>query len=104
MNYEVSVIDAEGARYNVPLSAADVDHLDARRAREWIGDAFNAAGLETANPVGKVLLVDQILMLADEQKSTDWAAPTEELKTFLAAALKALGRPTLTIDLNARCL
>ena len=61
---------------------------------------FEEAGLETPNPVGKILLVDQILMVAQEQKAAAWAAPDAKIKRFLAAATQAMGRGSLTIDLG----
>ena len=48
------------------VAAADAAEFDSSSARFFIGDAFAAAGLETPNPVGKILLIDQILMLAQQ--------------------------------------
>lgn len=99
MDYQVSVVLKSGSRHDIHLNAAETAEFDASTARHWIGDAFNEAGLETPNPVGKILLIDQILMLALEQKAAAWAAPTPALKKFLAAVVKSLGRPSVTIDL-----
>jgi hypothetical protein len=60
-----------------------------------------AAGLETPNPMGKMLLVDQILLLAANFKPADYHPATADVRRFLCAALKAMGRTTLTIDLVA---
>jgi hypothetical protein len=51
--------------------------------------------------MGKMLLVDQILLLAGNFKAADFHPATPELRRFLGAALNAMGRPTLTIDLQA---
>ena len=99
MDYQVSVVLKNGSHHNFRVTAEEVAAFDGSSAREWIGDAFSAAELEAPNPAGKLLLIDQIMMLALEQKAADWAAPTEKLRKYLAAVVKALGRPTVSIDL-----
>lgn len=101
MEQQVSVVLKDGNRYGVQLSAAELGGFDPQSARHWIASACEQAGLEAPNPVGKVLLVDQILMLAAEQKAEAYAQPTPDLRRFLAAAYVAMGRPVLTIDLAA---
>ena len=99
MDQQVSVILKSGERYTIHLLAADMDAVEAKEARFQIGEMFAASGLETPNPVGKILLIDQILLLANEQKKAGWAQPDADLKKFLAAVVHALGRPSVTIDL-----
>lgn len=101
MDQKVSVVLKNGERYDFPLAAEDVAAFDAVSARSWIADAFHAAELETPNPVGKMLLVDQILMLAQNFKPADYQPLSPEARRFLCAAVQAMGRPTLTIDLVA---
>lgn len=99
MDHEVSVVLKNGERFNFPMGAAEMASFDARGARHWIGEEFARAGLENPNPMGKMLLVDQILLLAGNFKAADYHPATPELRRFLAAALIAMARPTLTIDL-----
>jgi len=47
------------------------------------------------------LLVDQILLLALNFKPADYNPATPDVRRFLCAALQAMGRPSLTIDLAA---
>lgn len=101
MDHQVSVVLKNGERYDFPLGAEDMAAFDVVGARHWIGEAFAAAGLETPNPMGKMLLVDQILMLAQDIKPTDFHPLSPEARRFLCAAVTAMGRPTLTIDLAA---
>lgn len=101
MDHLASVVLKNGERYAFPLGADDLAAFDAVGARQWIAEKFLAAGLETPNPMGKMLLVDQILLLAQEFKAEDYDPPTPELRRFLCAAVRAMGRPTLTIDLAA---
>lgn len=101
MDRQVSVVLKNGERYDYSLSAEDISAFDAVSARTWIGDAFVSAGLETPNPMGKMLLVDQILLLAQNVNPSDFDPLTADTRRFLSAAVQAMGRPTLTIDLEA---
>lgn len=101
MDHQVSVVLKSGERFDIPLAAADVAAFEPAAARHWIAEAFLKAGLETPNPMGKMLLVDQILLLALNFKPADYNPPTPEARRFLCAALQAMGRPSLTIDLAA---
>jgi len=101
VDHEVSVVLKNGERYDFPLGAEDIAAFDHASGRHWIAEAFLAAGLESPNPMGKMLLVDQILLLALNFKPSDYAPLTPEARRFLCAALQAMGRPSLTIDLAA---
>lgn len=101
MNYPVSVVLKDGGHYSFNLREDEVDAFDASSAWQWIAEAFEKAGLEPPSPTGKVLLKDQILMLALEQKPADWATPTADLRKFLAATVKSLGRASVAIDLRS---
>lgn len=101
MDHQVSVVLKSGERHDFSLSADELSAFDAASARHWIGEAFVSAGLETPNPMGKMLLIDQILLLAQNVKPSDYAPLSPDTRRFLSAALQAMGRPTLTIDLAA---
>ena len=101
MDHQVSVVLKNGERYDFPLGAEDLAAFDPASARHWIAAAFLEAGLETPNPMGKMLLVDQILLLAMNFKPSDYKPLTSDARRFLCAALQAMGRPSLTIDLAA---
>jgi hypothetical protein len=101
VDHQVSVVLKNGERYDFPLSEEDMAAFDGATARHWIAEAFQAAGLETPNPMGKLLIVDEILLLAENFKPADYNPLTPDVRRFLCAALKAMGRPSLTIDLVA---
>ncbi len=101
MDHQVSVVFKNGERHDFPLGAADLAAFDPASARHWIAEAFLNAGLETPNPMGKMLLVDQILLLALNFKPAEYDPLTPDARRFLCAALQAMGRPSLTIDLAA---
>jgi len=101
VDHEVSVVLKSGERFDFPLGADELAAFEPSAARHWIAEQFHQAGLETPNPVGKILLVDQILLLALNFKAADYHPVTPAVRRFLCAALKAMGRPSLTIDLAA---
>jgi hypothetical protein len=101
VNHQVSLILKNGERHEFPLGAEDLAAFDSAGARHWISEAFFQAGLESPNPMGKLLLVDQILLLALNFKPADFDPLTPEARRFLCAAVQAMGRPSLTIDLAA---
>ena len=101
MDHQVSVVLKNGERFDFALGAEGLAALDAAGARDWIHQAFLDAGLESPNPMGKLLLVDQILLLALNFKPADYKPLAPAARRFLCAALKAMDRPTLTIDLAA---
>jgi hypothetical protein len=101
VDHQVSVVLKTGERYDFPLAAEDMAAFNPASARHWIAEAFQAAGLETPNPMGKLLIIDEILLLAENFKPADYKPATEDVRRFLCAALTAMGRPSLTIDLVA---
>ena len=101
VDQQVSVILKNEKRLDYSLSAEELAAFDAASARQWISEAFLEAGLETPNPMGKMLMVDQILLLAQNVKPANYDPLTPDARRFLCAAFKAMDRPTLTIDLAA---
>ena len=101
VDHRVSVVLKNGERCNFLLGVDDLAAFNPAGARDWIHEEFLAAGLETPNPMGKLLLADQILLLALNFKPSEYDPLTPGARRFLCAALQATGRPTLTIDLAA---
>lgn len=104
MRQTISLLAKSGERYDYYPTPEELAVFDGASARQWIADFFLQAGLEISNPMAKSLLVDQILLLAQEIKWEDYVASTPEATRFLCAALQAMGRPTLTIDLQSYTL
>ena len=101
MDHQVSGVLKSGERFDFPLAADEMSAFNSASARHWIAEAFQTAGLETPNPMGKLLIIDQILLLAENFKPADYHPATPEVRRFLCAAVTAMGRPSLTIDLVA---
>ena len=75
MDHEVSVVLKSGDRFDFPLGADELAAFDPAGARHWIADA--------------------------NFKPADYHPATADVRRFLCAALRAMGRTTLTIDLVA---
>lgn len=104
MACHVTIVTGKGERYEFELHDADLAAMDARKAQEWLGQEFEAAGCVPTNPVGKLLLADKILCLAKTQKESAYAGPTPWVNSFVRAAAAAIGRSVLTIDLGSHSL
>jgi hypothetical protein len=99
VEHKVSLILKNGDRFEFPMGADDLAVFDKTSARHWIAEAFYKAELESPNPMGKLLIIDEILLLAENFKPGDFKPLSPEAHRFLCAALSAMGRPSLTIDL-----
>lgn len=104
MGCHVTVVTGSGERYEFELSDADLAGMDSRRAQDWLGQEFEAAGCVPTNPVGKLLLADKIICLAKTQNEDAFAEPTPWVNGFVRAAAAAIGRAVLTIDLGNHSL
>ena len=104
MGCHVTIVTAKGERHEFELHDAELAGMDARKAQEWLGQEFEAAGCVPTNPGGKLLLADKILCLAKTQKDDAYAAPTPWVNSFVRAAATAIGRAVLTIDLGSHSL
>lgn len=100
MHKTVSVVLRDGTNCNINLTAEDLEGLDPRSAMTLIGDLFEKADIDSPTRTGKILVVDQILLLAQEQRADAWSQPTPELRRFLAAALCTMQRENLTLNLK----
>lgn len=97
------IFDAEH-QYEFKRNATQVADYPSPKARIWLEQEFAAAEYETPNPMGKSLLVDKILMLAEGEGQSAFATPDEWIDHFLLATASALERPTVVIDLPQRSI
>jgi hypothetical protein len=99
MRQEVFVRFREGREFELPVHAGQVPAADVARA--WLDAEFVANDCEPLRASGKVLTADKVLALAATvgearfERDPDWAA------RFAAAALGALARPMVRVDVDA---
>lgn len=78
---------------------ADEAPLAADEARSWLDDEFLANDCEPLRPSGKVLTADKVMALAITVGPARFADPAWA-HAFAKAAVAALGRPTVRVDVH----
>jgi hypothetical protein len=98
----VVVSFGEGHEYEVRVAPAALAAQDAQAARQWFDREFVELECSPSNPVGKLLIVDQILNVAKYagenafmHGGNNWTAD------FACNTLKALDRDFARIDTQA---
>lgn len=99
MRQEVFVRFRDGSEFELPVGTGEV--MAADTARAWLDAEFVANDCEPLRASGKVLTADKLLALAATvgaaqfERDPDWAA------RYAAAALGALARPMVRVDVEA---
>jgi hypothetical protein len=100
MRQQVTVSFTPQQRYTLLLPAAGAG-LAADEARRWLDDAFVANDCEPLRASGKVLIADKVLVLAGTVGPARFANDADWAAAFARAALAALGRPVVQVDVAA---
>ena len=101
MVYHIAVLFGKGREYDFQFTDADLSGQTAEQARNWFNNEFNSLECEPSNPVGKVLIIDKILNVAQYGSEARFADKKEWAKQFAVNAALALGRDTVRIDVAA---
>lgn len=72
------------------------------QARLWLDDQFNALGCEPVRPTGKVLTVDRLVAIAEALGPRGFEQDEKVRADYARAALAALARPEVRVDVFAR--
>lgn len=97
MQRVVRVIIGADQDFRFELSHEHIMANDA--ARQWLDEQFVALDCEPLRPSGKLLMVDKVLVVAQEGGAKLLADPVWGLD-FAKAASAALGKPVVTIDIG----
>ncbi len=101
MVYHVIVSFARDRHYRYTFSSSELADGSPEEARRWFDKEFSDLQCESMNRMGKVLIIDKILTIArsgGEQRFIDGKAWASQFARYAALAL---GRDTITIDLEA---
>lgn len=98
MQSEVTVKFNEQQQFRI--SANNACQLTDEQLRAWLNQEYDEFGCEPLNPVGKVLAVDKVLCVAKAAGPSNFA-DSLWADTFAKAALAALKRPVVRIDIDA---
>ncbi|WP_374402228.1 hypothetical protein [Niveibacterium sp.] len=88
----------DGRDYEFTVNDDTLDALDNRAPRQWFDREFVELECTPSNPMGKLLIVDQILNVAKYGGETRFARPNEWAQRFAENTLKAVGRPHVRVD------
>lgn len=88
----------DGRDYEFHVDDHELDALDDRAPRQWFDREFVELECTPSNPMGKLLIVDQILNVAKYGGESRFANHDAWAKRFAAHALKAVGRPHVRVD------
>lgn len=80
---------------------ADQPALPADEARRWLDEQFVAQGCEPLRVSGKVLTADKVMALANTVPAAQFTDDAAWAQAYARAALAALGRPLVKVDLAA---
>jgi hypothetical protein len=71
-------------------------------ANRWLDEQWAALECEPANPLGKVLVLDRILGIAQYAGEKRFAHPGEWVQQFANAVATILNRPAIRVDVADR--
>jgi hypothetical protein len=98
MRSEVLVRFSEREEFEIPLH--DADPMPLQAAREWLDEQFTKNECTLQRASGKVLTADKLLAIAAAVGPGGFADPSFALD-FARAAVGALDRPIVTVDVGA---
>jgi hypothetical protein len=78
------------------------DQLPREEANRWLDAQWEALECEPTNPMGKVLVLDRILGIAQYGGEKRFAAGGEWVQQYGNAVSAVLGRPAVRVDVNDR--
>jgi hypothetical protein len=87
-------------RLEFPLRA-DEAAMPSAEARHWLDEQFVANDCEPLRASGKVLTADKVVAVAHAAGERRFADDAAWAHSFARAALSALGRPMVTVDVAA---
>ena len=83
---------------------SDEPAMPADEARRWLDEQFVAQECEPLRSSGKVLTADKVMAIATTVAPSKFSDDAAGAAAFARAALAALGRPMVTVDLDANAI
>ena len=78
------------------------DAASREEANRWLDAQWEALECEPTNPMGKVLVLDRILGIAQYAGEKRFATPDEWTQHYANAVATVLGRPAVRVDVADR--
>ncbi len=99
------IVSFDGDRqFDYRFAPEDVRALSADNARQWFDREFVALECDLPNPIGKVLLADLVLSVAQTAGERRFREQTHWAEQFAKYAAALLGRSVVRIDVARRTI
>ena len=85
-------------QYEFRLAASGGKPMSADDAQQWLSGEWTEFGCVPSNPVGKVLLIDKILLVAQYAGEKRFAEAGDWAQHYARAVVAILGRNTVHVD------
>lgn len=100
MPYNVIVSFSRDRQYEFKFLDNDTDLLTAARAQEWLDHEWEDLDCVPTNPVGKVLRLDKVLLVARYAGERRFAEAGEWAQRYARAVVSVLNRDTVLVDVG----
>jgi hypothetical protein len=94
----VTVSFAKDREYEIKAAKGGANPFTPEQAQQWLAKEWADLGCVPINPVGKVLNLDRILLVAEYAGEKRFAEPGEWAARYAAAAIAVLDRNTVRVD------
>ena len=98
MSYTVIVSFAQDRQYEIKFPDSDGALFTSEAAQQWLDQEWESLECEPTNPVGKVLRLDKVLLVAKNAGEKRFAAYGEWAQGYARAVVAVLGRNTVHVD------
>ena len=98
MPYTVIVSFARDRQYEFRFLDSDKDLFTPEQAQEWLGHEWEDLDCVPTNPVGKVLRLDQVLLVAQYAGEKRFGEAGEWAQRYARAVVAVLDRATVHVD------
>ena len=98
MSYTVSVSFVRDHPFEFKFLDNDNALFTAEAAHQWLDQEWESLECEPTNPVGKVLRLDKVLLIAQNAGEKRFAANGEWAQRYARAVVAVLGRNTVHVN------
>ena len=98
MSYTVIVSFARDHQFEFKFLDNDSDLVTPEAAHQWLDQEWETLECEPTNPVGKVLRLDKVLLIAQNAGEKRFAANADWAHRYVRAVVAVLGRDTVHVN------
>jgi len=99
MPYHVTVSFSRDCQYEFRFLDNDPKLLTTGQAQEWLDHEWEDLDCVPTNPVGKVLRMDKVLLVAQYAGEKRFAEAGEWAERYVRAVVSVLGRDNVLVDI-----